>query len=340
MCNNSIEDEKEVFAKIYENYKYLSEMIVDVMEISSIHGGITGDYREQTWIKLFRSIIPKKFSLAQGVMIIDSYGHVSKEVDIAVYDEQYTPYVFQYDNLKFIPIEAVAVVIECKSKSLKPEPLKDWVKAIQTLEPRCCGIARMVNGYFSGFTNKSQTKTRPIRILANICTEKDSTSIDHYYDYFDFIIKEESESNNKKNVFKLLVPKEENSLAWWGKELNCIKETKEFDKSVEGNKPLKLFYIKEKDKEKEEEKKEEYKKLCEKVCEDCSKKCFDNNLNFDKKLKDLHITHNPLLSLNFQLNQLLMLINNPMLFPHYAYANYFNNIIKDLPEEDKNSNQD
>jgi len=33
-----------------------------------------------------------------------------------------------------------------------------------------------------------------------------------------------------------------------------------------------------------------------------------------------------LLSLNLQLNQLLMLINNPMLFPHNAYAKMFNSI--------------
>jgi len=31
-----------------------------------------------------------------------------------------------------------------------------------------------------------------------------------------------------------------------------------------------------------------------------------------------------LLTLNFQLNQLLMIINNPMLFPHQAYVRMFN----------------
>lgn len=336
MSNNPIKDEKEVFIKIHENYNNLNKMMVDEMEMSSAHNVITGDYREQMWIELFRSIIPKKFSIAQGVMIIDSYGHVSKEIDIAVYDEQYTPYVFQYNTLKFIPIEAVAVVIECKSKSLEPEGLKAWAEAIQALEPRRCGIARIVSGYASGLTNKSQTKTRPIRILANICTEQDSTSIDNYYDYFDFIIKQESNSNNKKNIFKLLVPKEENSLAWWGKELNCIEKKTELDES---DKPLKLFYINEKNKEKEEEKKEEYRKLCKETCEDCFEKCFDNDLDFTKKLQHLRIEHNPLLSLNFQLNQLLMLINNPMLFPHYAYANCFNDIIKALPKSKQEPNQ-
>lgn len=36
-----------------------------------------------------------------------------------------------------------------------------------------------------------------------------------------------------------------------------------------------------------------------------------------------------LLSFNFQLNQLLMLINNPMLFPHLGYVKMFNQKEKD-----------
>lgn len=42
-------------------------------------------------------------------------------------------------------------------------------------------------------------------------------------------------------------------------------------------------------------------------------------------LADLRVQGNDLLSLNLQLNQLLMLMNNPMLFPHFAYAKLFRN---------------
>ena len=42
-----------------------------------------------------------------------------------------------------------------------------------------------------------------------------------------------------------------------------------------------------------------------------------------------------LLSFNFQFNQLLMLINNPMLFPHREYVNMFCRYAKrELPEDD------
>lgn len=42
---------------------------------------------------------------------------------------------------------------------------------------------------------------------------------------------------------------------------------------------------------------------------------------------------NVLLSLIFQLNQLLMVLNNPMLFPHRAYADMFNRILKGYDRE-------
>ncbi|MFC5986410.1 hypothetical protein [Marinicrinis lubricantis] len=54
----------------------------------------------------------------------------------------------------------------------------------------------------------------------------------------------------------------------------------------------------------------------------------------DIKLKDYEVkeedgTPISLLTFNFQLNQLLMLINNPLLFPHRAYARLFNSERKD-----------
>ncbi|POP30604.1 hypothetical protein C3B58_20425, partial [Lactonifactor longoviformis] len=48
---------------------------------------------------------------------------------------------------------------------------------------------------------------------------------------------------------------------------------------------------------------------------------------------------NVILSLIFQLNQLLMVINNPMLFPHHAYAKRFSDILK-RSEQNKGENGD
>ena len=75
--------------------------------------------RDRVWKSLFEMIIPKKYCIEQSVFIIDSYGNISREVDLAVYDEMYTPYIFNYGEIKFIPIEAVAVVVQCKKMCIR-----------------------------------------------------------------------------------------------------------------------------------------------------------------------------------------------------------------------------
>lgn len=50
----------------------------------------------------------------------------SREVDLAIFDEQYTQYIFRYENMKYIPIEVVVVMVQYKSKGLKAASLADW----------------------------------------------------------------------------------------------------------------------------------------------------------------------------------------------------------------------
>lgn len=310
-------DVNEVYGKIHQNYNYLNRMMIEEMEIASKHDGLTGDHREQMWINLFRSIIPKKFSLAQGVIIIDSNGKVSNEVDIAVYDEQYTPYVFQYNTLKFIPIEAVAVVIECKSKAIDnsiEKKLIAWSKRVDALKAEPLGIARFATGYTCGITNPTQTRTRPIKILATLKSYERYGSMEKFDKkfgkYFDFVIKEK-ENKEAKGVkkFEVYLENENKPLGWWARRLNSTGE-----KIERKDWNLKIQQISNAHVEQR-------------------KDMFDNEKKFKMTLKDLRIKDNALLTLNLQLNQLLMLINNPMLFPHFAYAKVFNEYInKDIRE--------
>lgn len=305
MSNNT--NDNEVAEIIKKNYEKMNQMMVEEMMIASKHNGLTGNYREEMWMKFFRSIIPQKFSMAQGVILIDSEGNASNEVDIAVFDEQYTPYVFQYNTLKFIPIEAVAVVIECKSTSLNENKLRDWSEKIDDLlKPSPTGIARMATGYSIGLTNSILKRTRPIKILATIKQyTKDACSNNHEViekieDYFDFIIYEEKKFDKFEFIVK--VPNEDKSLHWWGKTLN---EGIKIEGNDDGLELLNKDKILEND-----------------IATNTFLK-FDNQNRLTNTLKDLRIDGNDLLSLNLQLNQLLMLLNNPMLFPHYAYAKLF-----------------
>ena len=111
-------ESRKIIKHIKENYKRLEEGIVNQLYFENEHSGTIGSYREKIWKEMFQSIIPKKFVIEQSVFLIDSKGNVSNEVDLVIFDEMYTPYIFRYYNLKFIPIEAVAVVVECKSTSM------------------------------------------------------------------------------------------------------------------------------------------------------------------------------------------------------------------------------
>lgn len=321
------QQQKNVFGSILENYNYLNKTMVEEIDIASAHGGITGNYREEMWVRFFRSIIPLKYSLAQGVIIIDSHKNRSREVDIAVYDEQYTPYVFQYNTLKFIPIEAVVVAIECKSTDWEDDKLKEWAKSIQDLEPRKTGIARMVTGYATGITNTTQQRSRPILILASNLQRTRESAIKgiekELEEAFDFILLKKAEEGSGGSVrrFDLRVLNEKKKLGWWGEQLNgtCL-----------GNDHLSVIPVNHEGEVnlavQQEIEREDYSEL------KFIKNKKDQFRELQNTLDDLKIPGNPLLTLNFQLNQLLMLLNNPMLFPHFAYAKAFQEIAQDESE--------
>ena len=111
-------EQNKTIENIYKNYRDMEKALVNELNFNVEHPGTIGGYREEVWKSLFEKIIPKKFSVERSVFVIDSKGNVSNEIDLVDFDEQYTPYIFRYGTLKFIPIEAVAVVIECKSKTV------------------------------------------------------------------------------------------------------------------------------------------------------------------------------------------------------------------------------
>lgn len=314
---------------IADNYAELNAMMVKEIELATAHPGLTGSYREEMWVKFFRSIIPRKFSFVHGAMIIDSDGNISNEVDIAVIDEMYTPYIFQYHTLKLIPVEAVSLVIECKSTTYDPDALIEWAKNIEKLKAKNTGIARMATGYTSGVTNETQSRTLPIKVLVSIKGVKTDKTLDkdrdELGDHFDFIIQEKYEAASDRKMFKVLIKNEDKTLGWWANRLN-----NHVDKNTDGdapniktdeNAPLQVKHIQS--------------EVHSKSLEDAGF-TLNGAKHITNKLADFKIEENPLLSLNLQLNQLLMLLNNPMLFPHFAYAKAFQRLYKPDAANEKN----
>ena len=300
----------EIVDNIIGNYTKMEESIVNQLGLYyKLHPLNTGISREDIWLQLFQMIIPKKFVIEHSVFIIDSKGHVSGEVDLAIVDNTYTPYIFQYGKLKFIPIEAVAAVVECKSSSVNfssvdkeqqernggseeeaekiASTLNNWCNKIKKLHTSRESIVRMATGIVingvvengSSGSNTSntprpstQTSTRPIRIF---CGYETKASEKRLCELFDFVLL-------VKNG-KLQIHAKPYNLLKWQKELNHYESEAKMQES------------------------------CDKLVD-----CFLDDLKVKKDGKIVS-----LLTFNFQLNQLLMLINNPILFPHQAYARLF-----------------
>lgn len=86
------------------------------LELSSksiTHDGVMGDVNEQHFIQYLRSHLPSKYAADQGI-IIDSNGATSDQIDVVIYDHQYTPTLLDQYSHRYIPAEAVYCVLEVK----------------------------------------------------------------------------------------------------------------------------------------------------------------------------------------------------------------------------------
>lgn len=332
--------------KIAKNYNQLEQSLVNQLRLELSKQNVTiGTYRERIWKSLFEMIIPKKYCIEQSVFIIDSYGNISREVDLAVYDEMYTPYIFNYEEIKFIPIEAVAVVVQCKSKieskGEEKEQLKDengknretmtqnlqkWAKSITNLKTSLDSVTRTITDLVDNYDedllnnpyNKSltQTSSRPIRILC--ATKIHQSMMETLKENFDILLYvEDIKATDQKESFSKLtkvITDESINFVDWNNQLNHWRHDR-YDEQME-----RISY-------------QNYMK------ERQQKKLKSSASLKSRNLTQLRVTNhqeeeNTILSLTFQLNQLLMFLNNPMLFPHRAYARMFTKNLGGKIQED------
>jgi hypothetical protein len=79
------------------------------------HPGAKGDGSEKVWHKLFRTYLPARYAVDKAT-IMDSTGAFSGEIDVVLYDRQYSFLIFELEGVKVIPAEAVYAVFESKQK--------------------------------------------------------------------------------------------------------------------------------------------------------------------------------------------------------------------------------
>lgn len=78
-----------------------------------MHPGTKGDTTEANWAGWFRSYLPKRYAIDKAI-IIDATGKCSDQIDLVIYDAQYSHLVFEQQGYKLIPAESIYAVFEVK----------------------------------------------------------------------------------------------------------------------------------------------------------------------------------------------------------------------------------
>ena len=77
-----------------------------------------GDNSEENWIEWFDKYLPKRYRAAKAT-IIDSRGDISDQIDLVLYDAQYSYLAFNQNGILYLPAESVYAVFEVKQDLTK-----------------------------------------------------------------------------------------------------------------------------------------------------------------------------------------------------------------------------
>lgn len=103
-------------AFLQQSFAMQQAMLKTQLEMSSVsitHNGTMGDVNEKHFIDMIRNYLPDRYAVDTGI-VIDSNGKTSDQIDVVIFDNQYTPTLLDQQNHRFIPAESVYAVFEVK----------------------------------------------------------------------------------------------------------------------------------------------------------------------------------------------------------------------------------
>jgi len=77
------------------------------------HPGTKGDASESVWLELLETYLPLRYRVASA-HVVDSRGQFSDQIDVVVFDRQYSPFIFHFQGQTIVPAESVYAVFEAK----------------------------------------------------------------------------------------------------------------------------------------------------------------------------------------------------------------------------------
>ncbi|MEP1258130.1 DUF6602 domain-containing protein, partial [Algoriphagus sp.] len=68
---------------------------------------------ENAWIEWLRKYLPNRYCVDKAI-VIDHEGNTSQQMDIVIYDNWFTPFIFNQNGFYYIPAEGVYAIFEVK----------------------------------------------------------------------------------------------------------------------------------------------------------------------------------------------------------------------------------
>lgn len=86
---------------------------IELSSKSITHSGVAGAVNERHFIDFLRRYLPRRYEVDSAI-VIDSNGKSSDQIDVVIFDNQYTPTLLDQKSHRFVPAEAVYAVLEVK----------------------------------------------------------------------------------------------------------------------------------------------------------------------------------------------------------------------------------
>jgi hypothetical protein len=84
------------------------------------HATTKGDASESVWLEMLQKYLPQRYQAASA-HVVDSLGNFSDQIDIVVFDRQYSPFIFNFQGETIVPAESVYGAFEAKQSINKEQ---------------------------------------------------------------------------------------------------------------------------------------------------------------------------------------------------------------------------
>lgn len=97
-----------------QRQKLLSAELEIPLEFTS-HPTTIGDASEANWVGMLKAFLPGRYEVGP-VFALDATGSQSEQIDLAIYDRQYSPLWFKTGSSLIVPVESIYCVLEVKQE--------------------------------------------------------------------------------------------------------------------------------------------------------------------------------------------------------------------------------